>query len=117
MFSQISDGELDDFVTSAQQSHPNIGIRMVKGLLQSKGHRVQKERIRQSLLRTDPIGVMQRWSVAVRRRRYNVHSPLALWHIDGHHKLIRYISELPSTLGLLIDQKKKINNNNINGCN
>ena len=89
MFSQISDGELDDFVTSAQQSHPNIGIRIVKGLLQSKGHRVQKERIRQSLLRTDPIGVMQRWSVAVRSRRYNVHSPLALWHIDGHHKLIR----------------------------
>ena len=57
MFSQISDGELDDFVTSAQQSHPNIGIRMVKGLLESKGHCVQKERIRQSLLRTDPIGV------------------------------------------------------------
>ena len=23
------------------------------------------------------------------RRSYNVRGPLALWHIDGHHKLIR----------------------------
>ena len=76
-------------MTSAQQSHPNIVIRMVKGLLQSKGHCVQQERIRQSLLRADPIRVMQHWSVAVRRRQHNVQSPLVLWHIDGHNKLIR----------------------------
>ena len=62
---------------------------MLKGLLQSQGHRVQRERLRQSLIRTDPLGVLQRWTVAVRRRKYNVNSPLALWHIDGNHKLIR----------------------------
>jgi len=89
-FSPLSDEELDDFLRSAQQSHPSIGIRMARGLLHSKGHRVQRERIRQSFSRTDPIGVMQRWRDAVRRRRYNVHSPLALWHIDGNHKLIRW---------------------------
>ena len=88
-FSQICDEELDNLVRSAQQSHPNIGIRMLKGFLRSKGHRMQRERIRQSLLRTDPLGVMQRWKETVLRRRYNVHSPLALWHIDGQHKLIR----------------------------
>jgi len=88
-FSNLSDEELENLLRSAQQSHPNIGIRMAKGLLHSKGHRVQRERIRQSLLRTDSTGVMQRWRDAVRRRRYNVHSPLALWHIDGNHKLIR----------------------------
>ena len=64
---------------------------MLKGLLHSKGHRVQRERIRQSLLRTDPMGVIHRWKEAARRRHYNVQSPLALWHIDGNHKLIRLI--------------------------
>jgi len=33
---------------------------------------------------------MQRWRKAVQRRKYNVHSPLSLWHIDGCHKLIRW---------------------------
>ena len=88
-FSNQSDEELDNLLRFAQQSHPNICIRMAQGLLHSKGHWVQRERIRQSLLRIDPIGVMQRWRDAVRRRQYNVHSPLALWHIDGNHKLIR----------------------------
>ena len=88
-YSKLSDEQLDELLRCAQQSHPNIGIRMAKGLLQSNGHRVQSERIRQSFLRTDPIGVMQRWRDAVRRRRYNVQCPLALWHIDGNHKLIR----------------------------
>ena len=64
---------------------------MSSGFLYSKGHRVQRERIRQSLLRTDPSGAAQRWKQAVKRRRYNVHSPLSLWHIDGNHKLIRYV--------------------------
>ena len=60
------------------------------GFLRSKGHRVQRERIRASLLGTDPIGLFERWSQAVRRRKYNVRS-LSLWHIDGNHKLIRYV--------------------------
>ena len=88
-YSHIPDEQLDELVTAAQNSNPNIGIRMLKGLLQSQGHRVQRERIRQSLIRTDPVGVWQRWTVAIRRRQYHVHSPLALWHIDGNHKLIR----------------------------
>lgn len=78
---------------SAQQRHPNIGIRLLKGFLKSQGHRVQRERIRQSLLRTDPQGVMLRFKETIQRRKYNVHSPLSLWHIDGHHKLIRYLND------------------------
>ena len=63
---------------------------MLKGLLlQSQGHHVQRERLRQSFIRTDPLGVLQRWTLAVRRRKYNVNSPFALWDIDGNHKLIR----------------------------
>ena len=26
----------------------------------------------------------------LQRRKYQVYGPLALWHIDGNHKLIRY---------------------------
>ena len=73
-------------VISAQREKSNIGIRMLKGYL----HKVQRERLRQSLLRTDPSGAVQRWKQTVKRRKYNVRPPLALWHIDGHHKLIRY---------------------------
>ena len=37
-----------------------------------------------TILRTLQMNVIQ-------RRVYSVPSPLALWHIDGNHKLIRYI--------------------------
>lgn len=89
-YSEIDDDELDNLVREAQQQNPNIGIRLTKGFLQSKGYRVQLLRIRNSLLRTDPVGIMERWSQAVTRRKYQVSGPLSLWHIDGNHKLIRF---------------------------
>ena len=91
MYSAIDDVQLDELVVSAVNQHPGIGIRMLKGFLQSKGFRIQRERIRMSLLRIDPIGLMERWRSTVKRRCYNVKYPLSLWHIDGHHKLIRYL--------------------------
>ena len=40
----------------------------------------------------DPVGVTERWLQGlVSRRKYNVKGPLSLWHIDGSHKLIRYV--------------------------
>jgi hypothetical protein len=89
-YSNISNEQLDLLVREAQNRNPNIGIRLTKGFLMGKGHRVQHCRIRDSLIRTDPVGMMDRWAKAVRRRKYKVHSPLSLWHIDGNHKLIRY---------------------------
>ncbi|CAH3122845.1 unnamed protein product, partial [Porites lobata] len=90
MFSDIEDNQLDELVQTASSQHPGMGIRMLKGYLQSKGFRIQRERIRLSLLRTDPIGIMERWRSTTRRRHYNVRYPLSLWHIDGNHKLIRW---------------------------
>ena len=55
----------------------------------SQGIRVQKARLRNCLKRVDPIGRRLR-SI---RRVYNVRSPLALWHMDGNHKLIRLALE------------------------
>lgn len=60
------------------------------GNIRSQRFRIKWERVRQSLLRTDPSGVHQRWRESIRRRVYRVSGPLALWHIDGNHKLIRW---------------------------
>ena len=91
MYSTIDDSHLDALVQHASNEHPGIGIRMLKGFLNSQGFRIQRERIRLSLLRIDPIGIMERWRVTVKRRKYSVRFPLSLWHIDGNHKLIRYL--------------------------
>ena len=64
-------------------------IRMVKGYLQSKGVGVQWKRVRQSLLCTDPIGLVERWTQTIKQQQYNVKYSLSLSHIDGKHKLIR----------------------------
>lgn len=89
-YSDITDSALDEAVQKIQGQHPGVGIRMLKGHLKSQGLTLQRERIRQSLLRTDPTGVLQRWRDSIRRRVYSVPFPQALWHIDGNHKLIRY---------------------------
>jgi len=82
---------LDHLVHEAQREQPGIGLRLLMGKLRSKGIRIQWERLRYSLLRTDPTGVHLRWRKAIRRRKYWVPGPLALWHIDGNHKLIRFV--------------------------
>ena len=51
---------------------------------------LQRHRIRQSIRRIDPEGVVSRLRRALHRRTYNVTSPNALWHIDGNHRLIRW---------------------------
>jgi hypothetical protein len=88
-YSNLSDQELDTIAREAQRNHIGIGLRMLKGYICGKGIRVQWERIRQSLIRTDPSGVHERWKESIRRRKYWVPGPLSLWHIDGNHKLIR----------------------------
>ena len=46
------------------------------------------ERIREAMRRVNPAGVLLRALElrTIRRRQYQVHGPLALWHIDGNHK-------------------------------
>ena len=64
----------------------------MKGFLMSKGFKVQWARIRDSMWRVDPTGLVLRTTQlnTVRRRKYSVPGTLALWHIDGNHKLIRW---------------------------
>ena len=48
--------------------------------------------------RVDPEGVLLRALTinTVNRRKYQVYAPLALWHIDGNHKLIRILAHICS---------------------
>jgi hypothetical protein len=66
---------------------------MMDGHLRQRGVRITQARIRQSMHKVDLEGVMLRWRDAIRRRKYNVCSPLALYHIDGNHKLIRCVKK------------------------
>ena len=88
-YSGISDTELDVLVTEIKQHFPTCGYTMMTGHLQSRGYRIQESRVRTALIRVDPDSVATRWCSTTQRRTYNVYGPLALWHVDGNHKLVR----------------------------
>ena len=90
-YSNISDETLDGVVQALMREFPNCGYKRMTGLLLNAGHRIQQTRIRERMRRVNPEGVLLRALElrTVRRRRYQVRGPLALWHIDRHHKLIR----------------------------
>ena len=88
-YSEISDGDLDSAVKEITSANPNIGYRGVKSHLEARNLRIKYHRVRQSLLRVDAAAVALRFGNTVKRRVYSVPCPNALWHIDGHHKLIR----------------------------
>lgn len=89
-FSNISDVDLDDIVRTISNAFPRCGEKITDGRLRSQGILVPRERVRNALKRVDPIGCQLRKKIVLHRRMYNVTSPNALWHLDGHHKLIRW---------------------------
>ena len=88
-YTVITDERLDELVVSVQQQFPNWGNRQMYGHLLSRGIRVQYHRVRESQSRVDPEGSIMCRLRNLRRRHYSVCGPQHLWHIDGHHKLIR----------------------------
>ena len=91
MYSNITDAELKEFITEAHSSFPNAGYRFIRGWLMQKGLRVQEQRVRVLMREIDPVGVTNRFFQSIRRRVYSVAGSQALWHLDGNHKLIRYL--------------------------
>ncbi|XP_052254926.1 uncharacterized protein LOC127860708 [Dreissena polymorpha] len=67
-----------------------LGQRMVQGQLQSLRHRVQRQRVADSLIWVYEAAVAMRWCHSIWQRVYTVAGPNSLWHIDGNHKLIRW---------------------------
>ena len=101
-YASITDSELDTMVSEVQRQFPMCGNRQMQGHLLSRGYRVQQNRIRESQRRVDPEGAIIRRLHVLNRREYSVPSPRSLYHIDGHHKLIRY--KCSAHLGLQILQ-------------
>ena len=52
----ISDTDLDDIVSGISGTFPKCGEKMTDGRLRSRGILVQRDRVRESLRRVDPVG-------------------------------------------------------------
>jgi len=85
----ISDDDLDNIVRSIHRDFPNAGYRRVQSQLVLRNINVPQCRVRECMQRTDLEGVARRWLSLTPRAVYCVSGPLALWHIDWNHKLIR----------------------------
>ncbi|KAJ7715589.1 hypothetical protein B0H16DRAFT_1434850 [Mycena metata] len=83
--STIADWELDSLLLRLRTHFRRAGISILDGMLRRLGHRVQRDRIRESLCCIDPVHrVFQR--IRIRRRQYYVAGPNSLWHHDGQHE-------------------------------
>ena len=63
---------------------------MLTDHLLKQGICVQRTKLCESIHRIDPHGIVERRSVVMRRREYHAKGPNEVWHIDGHHKLIKW---------------------------
>ena len=101
-YSCLSNQQLDEVVYVIQQQFPMCGNRQMQGFLLSRGYKIQQSRIRETQRRVDPNGAIMRRLYVLNRREYSVPSPLSLYHIDGHHKLIRYASNYVVAADILV---------------
>lgn len=89
--SSLTDAELDDVVSDVLKTIPRCGYWNMCGHLHPRGHKVQWDRIQDSMRRLCLEEILM-WALqlmAVRCRTYFVQAPLSLWHINGNHKLMR----------------------------
>ena len=90
-FTDISDEDVDAIVKDYTSRHGNTtGEPYISGYFKSIGIYIQRRRVRESINRIDPLHSALRWGALISRRTYFVPWPNSLWHIDGHHSLIRW---------------------------
>lgn len=89
-YSDISDSDLDSLIVRIKIEHPYDGERLMIGHLAAHSIIVPRARVRAAIHRVDPENTALRRSVALRRRVYHADGPNSVWHLDGHHKLIRW---------------------------
>ena len=91
IFSDITDNQLDNLIRGFIERHGlTTGEPYLRGHIRALGYHVQRHRIRESITRVDPRNTALRWGALVARRTYYVPWVNSLWHIDGHHSLIRW---------------------------
>ena len=88
----ISNLELDNIVRGILSRFPNLSIRRMKGHLKAKTVNLTWDCVRSSLCRVDPVDILSciTQDTLIIRRNNCVPGLLALWHVDGNHKLIRW---------------------------
>ena len=92
-FDKISDSDLDNLVRKYRQENPAGGRSYVMGHLRATHLlHIQQQRVSDSINRIDQLGqgMRRRFGKKKERKEYQVPRPNALWHIDGHHKLIAW---------------------------
>ena len=89
-YTEIADTDLDRVIERVKRSHPNDGERLLIGHLAQEGIIVPRARVRASIHRVDPVNTELRRSITVRRRVYYAAGQNAIWHMDGHHKLVKW---------------------------
>ncbi|XP_064391074.1 uncharacterized protein LOC135338911 [Halichondria panicea] len=89
--SSLTDSELDERIREIRRELPYSGETIVMGRLRSIQCCIPRKRVRESIRRIDPLNTPLRWGRNRHSRRpYSVPGPNCLWHLDGHHKLIRW---------------------------
>ncbi|KAK6961870.1 hypothetical protein R3P38DRAFT_2592985 [Favolaschia claudopus] len=89
-YCSLSNRDLDELVRRFKRDKPESGLRYLMGFLRSRGVRIQRRRAMYSLRRVDNLGRVLRNRDIIKRKVYNVKRPNSLWHLDGHHKMIRW---------------------------
>ena len=82
-YTSLSDSELLDVVCTVKEKLPDVGEKMLLGILNSRGIKVRRKHLRQAIHIVDPINTTLRWSSKLHRRIYSVPGPNSLWH--GNH--------------------------------
>ena len=80
-YSQLSDCDLDDVMRHLISEYLTSGLRMLSRHLLRMDVRVPLQRLRESLLRVDPIHSFVRQLHTVKRRTYGMPNANSLWHI------------------------------------
>ncbi len=90
----VSDSTLYELVEDLRRELPDIGHSMVCGRLRSLGIKVNRERIREAVRRTDPLNTALRWNTVTQRIPYTVSGPNSLWHLGMlkiYTKLVNFV--------------------------
>jgi len=81
VFTDITEEQLDEMIQALLKELPNTGERLIMGALRARGIHVQRDRMRGSLRRLDPVGRALRRRLKIRRRVYSVLCANFLWYV------------------------------------
>ena len=89
-YATLTPSELDNLIKEIKLDFPNNGEVMMKSHLLRLGIKVTRQALRDSIHRVDHENTVARQSKIVKRRVYSVDYPNSVWHLDSHHKLIKW---------------------------